>query len=439
MAMAENWSESVEDLLTAGDTDAAISLLESVISNLQIQTSSESYSHPQLPSALNDLARLYSSKGFSLKADQLHSRASTIQHRLLHSTSSAVSNGTLKQQPCLSPNSAPIRNESSTNGNIEKSTNFLDDTSQLKEPSDDGSYFEKAETLAKNIALEAVEALSPREKIAPNNLLYITPIKYMMICNTYKKSRGNLSVSKHASNWEAIAERSPDELLSSQCLPGVSKISLEATKPKTPTPKRRGRGTFSYKKDELYSDNLSDKSVIDDLEDGDVSHSSERNTEKTTWELGNRAATYGTRHVLVLADFSPSTKTIELEKLYENFRDRGVVIRWVNDTTALAVFRTPSIALEARNCISCPFRVYILDDNNDELINTISPKDLEPPRPRPKTSARTAQRLIAQGMGLKLPSASFGSRELRKQEGDRRNRIVTRQRLKDDAWGDDED
>ncbi|XP_060965992.1 uncharacterized protein LOC133034693 [Cannabis sativa] len=370
MAMAENWSESVEDLLTAGDTDAAISLLESVISNLQIQTSSESYSHPQLPSALNDLARLYSSKGFSLKADQLHSRASTIQHRLLHSTSSAVSNGTLKQQPCLSPNSAPIRNESSTDGNIEKSTNFLDDTSQLKEPSDD--------------------------------------------------------------DWEAIAERSPDELLSSQCLPGVSKISLEATKPKTPTPKRRGRGTFSYKKDELYSDNLSDKSVIDDLEDGDVSHSSERNTEKTT-------STYGTRHVLVLADFPPSTKTIELEKLYENFRDRGVVIRWVNDTTALAVFRTPSIALEARNCISCPFRVYILDDNNDELINTISPKDLEPPRPRPKTSARTAQRLIAQGMGLKLPSASFGSRELRKQEGDRRNRIVTRQRLKDDAWGDDED
>ncbi|KAM6576604.1 hypothetical protein CsatB_028441 [Cannabis sativa] len=344
MAMAENWSESVEDLLTAGDTDAAISLLESVISNLQIQTSSESYSHPQLPSALNDLARLYSSKGFSLKADQLHARASTIQHRLLHSTSSACT-----------PESVSLFQY----------------------------YYDKL-------------------------LSYVT------------------------TDWEAIAERSPDELLSSQCLPGVSKISLEATKPKTPTPKRRGRGTFSYKKDELYSDNLSDKSVIDDLEDGDVSHSSERNTEKTT-------STYGTRHVLVLADFPPSTKTIELEKLYENFRDRGVVIRWVNDTTALAVFRTPSIALEARNCISCPFRVYILDDNNDELINTISPKDLEPPRPRPKTSARTAQRLIAHGMGLKLPSASFGSRELRKQEGDRRNRIVTRQRLKDDAWGDDDD
>ncbi|XP_062082480.1 uncharacterized protein LOC133788869 isoform X2 [Humulus lupulus] len=349
----DNWSESVEDLLTAGDTDAAISLLESVISNLQT-----SESHPQLPSALTDLARLYSSKGFSLKADQLHSQASTIQHRLLHSSSSAVSHGTLKQEPCLSPDSAPIRIESSTD----------DDTSPLKEASDD--------------------------------------------------------------DWEAIAERSPDELLSSQCLPGVSKLSLETANPKTATPKRRGRGTFSYKKDELYSDNLSDKSVIDNLEDGDDSHSTERNTEITT-------STYGTRHVLVLADFPPSTKTIELEKLYENFRDRGVVIRWVNDTTALAVFRTPSVALEAKNCISCAFKVYILGDD-DELINSISPKDLEPPRPRPKTSARTAQRLIAQGMGLKLPSASFGSKELRKQEGDRRNRIVTRQKLKDDAWGDDD-
>lgn len=64
-------------------------------------------------------------------------------------------------------------------------------------------------------------------------------------------------------------------------------------------------------------------------------------------------------------------------------------------------------------------------------------EDLEPPKQRPKTSARTAQRLIAQGMGFKLPSASFGSRELRKQEEDRRGRIVNRQKLKDDAWGAD--
>lgn len=55
------------------------------------------------------------------------------------------------------------------------------------------------------------------------------------------------------------------------------------------------------------------------------------------------AARYGTSHVLVLAGFPPSTRTTELEKLLEDFRNRGVVIRWVNDTTALAVFRTPAI------------------------------------------------------------------------------------------------
>ncbi|KAK0603284.1 hypothetical protein LWI29_003379 [Acer saccharum] len=67
-----------------------------------------------------------------------------------------------------------------------------------------------------------------------------------------------------------------------------------------------------------------------------------------------------------------------------------------------------------------------------------NPENLEPPRQRPQTSARTAQRLIAQVMGLKLPSTSFGSRELKNQEEARRNRIVERQKLRDDAWGPDD-
>ena len=78
-------------------------------------------------------------------------------------------------------------------------------------------------------------------------------------------------------DWEAIADRSPDELLSSQCLPGVSELSLEDAKPKAP--KRRGRGTFSYEKRELYSDYLSKKTIIDNTEDQDVGHDSERNTD----------------------------------------------------------------------------------------------------------------------------------------------------------------
>lgn len=64
--------------------------------------------------------------------------------------------------------------------------------------------------------------------------------------------------------------------------------------------------------------------------------------------------------------------------------------------------------------------------------------DLEPPRQRPETSARTAERLIAQAMGIRLPSTSFGSKELKKQEAARKQRMVARKILKDDAWGSDD-
>lgn len=227
-------------------------------------------------------------------------------------------------------------------------------------------------------------------------------------------------------DWEAIADRSPEELLSPPGLAEISKLSLENTKEQTP--KRRGRGKFSYTSHGLYANQESD-GFVDYSENEVVCHSSDG-------DIQGIKLKYGTRHVLVLEDFPPSTRTGDLENLLENFKDRGFVIRWVNDTVALAVFRTPPIALEARNRIQCGFTVRVLDED-DVLLSSIPPRDLEPPRQRPKTSARTAQRLIAQGMGIKLPSTNFGSRELRKQEEDRKNRIVSRQSMRDDAWGDD--
>lgn len=67
---------------------------------------------------------------------------------------------------------------------------------------------------------------------------------------------------------------------------------------------------------------------------------------------------------------------------------------------------------------------------------SLIPSELEPPIPKPKTSARTAQRLIAQGIGIKF-ATDFGSNELRKQENARKSRILARQNMKDDAWGSD--
>ncbi|XP_022731558.1 coiled-coil domain-containing protein R3HCC1L isoform X6 [Durio zibethinus] len=341
-----NWSEEVEDLVSAGDTQGAISFLENLLSNFQTTSSSSSSSSDdlRLTSVLSELASLYSSVGFSLKSDELLSRASFLKQRA-HSSSfsdAGLAKNDLKEDTLSTP---------------------------------DVSFARKGKPLTHD--------------------------------------------------WEAIADREPNVLLSSECLPGVSNLSLEDSK--VEGPKRRGRGTFSYTKGELYSDQLFDVAASKDTENEDVCINSETKTLESK---------YGTHHVLVLADFSPTTRTTDLEKLFEDFRDRGVVICWVNDTTALAVFRTPSIALEACNHVRCPFTVRILDEN-DMLLSSISARDLEPPRQRPQTSARTAQRLIAQGMGLKLPSSTFGSRELRNQEEARRNRILTRQKLRDDAWGDD--
>ncbi|XP_024443298.1 uncharacterized protein LOC7467947 isoform X2 [Populus trichocarpa] len=325
----QNWSETVEDLVTAGDTEGAITLLETEVSRLETLNPSEA-ANLQLVSALTELAKLYSSKHFSLKSDELLFRASFIKQR--------------------------------SSGDVES--------------------VEKEDEISK--------------------------------CNAVSND-----------DWEAIADHAPDELLSPQSLPSVSNICLEDAK--VQTSKRRGRGPFTYKKHELYSDRQSDATLVDDVDDEDLGRSTQ-NTELTN-------SKYGTHHVLVLADFPPSMRTTDLEKLFEDFKDRGFVIRWINDTAALAVFQTPSIALEARNHIQCSFTVRILDAD-DELMGSIPTKDLEPPRQRPKTSARTAQRLIAHGMGLKLPM-TFGSRELKNQEETRKNRIVTRQKMKDDAWGDD--
>ncbi|CAN1247624.1 hypothetical protein LINPERPRIM_LOCUS6409 [Linum perenne] len=134
-------------------------------------------------------------------------------------------------------------------------------------------------------------------------------------------------------DWEAVADRESCELLPANSPPSVSKT---ANKDKVDIkPKRRGRGTFSYKKNRLYSDQQSDGSVSDDSENEKCCNGSH--------DSSQFSATFGTHHVLVLADVPPSTKTTDLERLLDGFKHHGVSVRWVNDTTALAVFRSPSI------------------------------------------------------------------------------------------------
>ncbi|KAL7615170.1 uncharacterized protein LOC111890017 isoform X1 [Lactuca sativa] len=227
-------------------------------------------------------------------------------------------------------------------------------------------------------------------------------------------------------DWEAVADRAPDELLSAEVK--LSKLRVEDKKDQTPTA-RRGRGTFSYEKQKeglyLYSDQQQSSFSI---QDDSLNQTTSQGHQPTT------DLKYGTRHAVVLEGFQANMSTSGLENLLDKFVSHDFVIRWVNDTTAFAVFRTPAIAVEACNLIKCPFTVRVLDEN-DVLLSSIPEKDLEPPRQRPKTSARTAQRLIAHGMGLKLPSTSFTQKQLKEQEAARKQRILSRQNLKDDAWG----
>ncbi|XP_010931059.1 uncharacterized protein [Elaeis guineensis] len=235
-------------------------------------------------------------------------------------------------------------------------------------------------------------------------------------------------------DWEAIADRgASEEVLLSLRNEAASSPSRDDPEPLV-TPKRKGRGSFLYQKSYMYCDQPDIETALEDNsrlenETEDRGHCLEDESTET------RNSRFGTSHVLVLYDFPPSTRTMDLEKLFEKFKDRGVAIRWVNDTVALAVFRASTIAHEAQMNLNCPFKVRPLIED-DDLLTQLTNKDLEPPYPRPKTSARTAERLIAQGMGIKPPT-KFGSSELRKQEEARKNRIHARRTLRDDAWGSD--
>ncbi|AED92985.1 putative Coiled-coil domain-containing protein R3HC1/R3HCL [Arabidopsis thaliana] len=367
-----NWSERVEDLVVAGDVTAAISFLESLETNLQSRLGSSSSGERtefglQLSAALTQLADLYSSEGLSLKSDELRTRSSLIKQRALDcDLASSRSSGNVENQSVAS--------------------------SGLKSDP--------------NVSSFDADGKTEDSKVSSSN---------------------SAAHDSSDDDWEALADVEPSKLLPVEELPEISKLSVE--EPKVQGPKRRGRGTFTYKSDAMYSDrDFSESRFDDDSEDNDLS----RESEKTDESLKSK---YGTRHVLVLAGFSPSLRTTELEKLFKDFKDSGFIIRWVNDTTALAVFKTPSAALEACKHVQCSFTIRVLDDN-DSLLGSISGKDLEPPSQRPKTSAKTAQRLIAHSMGLKLPASGFGSKE-RDQEAARKNRIVSRQKQREDAWGDD--
>ncbi|KAL6613752.1 hypothetical protein ACP70R_036022 [Stipagrostis hirtigluma subsp. patula] len=358
------WTEEVDDLVDAGDVGGAISLLESVVSNLSTAAAPPPPGADlRLAAALGDLAGLHASRGDTLRADELRARAIVLRSR------AAAPRALGDHEPaenCLAQEGALGSKNSEASANTDKNNEDEED------------------------------------------------------------------------DWEAIADSGALDDTLVRSLEQESRVSSCSSSEKSSTPssgpKRRGRGSFLYNKSVLYSDQCGQERELDDKE-SDPQSGSNGHVNKREDKAGTAVAQFGTRHVLVLYDFSPSTRTSDLERIFEKFGDHGVAIRWVNDTSALAVFRTPSAANEAQACIPSIYKVRSLKEN-DDLLAKIDGSDLEPPKPRPKTSARTAQRLIAHGMGLRQ-FTNFGSDELKKQEEERRNRITARQAMRDEAWGSD--
>ncbi|KAH6557511.1 hypothetical protein KP509_1Z109700 [Ceratopteris richardii] len=179
---------------------------------------------------------------------------------------------------------------------------------------------------------------------------------------------------------------------------------------------------------------------IDRMEVSSTEGRNQSDTQEEEFEGVSSARTklnYGVRHVLILS-FSPSVTTKDLEDLFEPFvAANGVAIRWVNDTTALAIFRNPETAKEAlRNTKNPSFKIEQLADD-EPLLGLINEKDLQPPVPRPATTSQAAHRMIMgalQRQGLQKKTSSTLKRS-QQQESERKQRILTRQRLRDEAWG----
>lgn len=365
----EGWSTRVEDLLDEGDEAGAVKVLEGVIAKLSV--SKNAASNLGLAVAMSDLARLYGSRGMSLKADELLSESLLIKKKA--EEASSVDNLSWEDAADENPSRKVTVEQPAKSGNVQENSDRVP-----------GAGF------------PSTTAMSDEE------------------------------------DWEAAV---PTLLASPNLLsPAVKKTPVKVKEKETP--KQRGRGAFTYGGGgNLYSDQFD--------EDG----ATHERLNLTTSDRANDHWDDGAEHVLLIDGFSPLIKTKDLEDLLRPYSGQGVSIRWIDDTSVAAVFRTPALARQALAGIRDPrFKVHKYTEAGAGLSQPISLSisDLEPPAPRPATTARVAQRMIAGA----LSRQGISSQNLRAKtkanaqqalhlEAERKQRLLQRQQLRDEAWGDD--
>eukprot|EP00898_Chlorokybus_atmophyticus_P007719 jgi/Chlat1/7949/Chrsp68S07375 len=195
---------------------------------------------------------------------------------------------------------------------------------------------------------------------------------------------------------------------------------------------KRGRGAFRYggETDSLHSDG--DKAAA---------------CEHANGISDNRSRTQGcvgesNEHVLEVHEFSPAIRTSEVEKLFAGYDQDGLAIKWVDDTHALAIFRSTAAAQAAlRGVKDARFRIrrYV---NASPAVRIYSHAELLPAPPRPATTATVAHRLIMgtlRKQGVSLPPSQY-TNQLRAEErqlaGERLRRQANRNSARASAWDD---
>eukprot|EP00252_Welwitschia_mirabilis_P010150 TRINITY_DN2329_c0_g1_i1.p1 TRINITY_DN2329_c0_g1~~TRINITY_DN2329_c0_g1_i1.p1 ORF type:complete len:396 (+),score=71.39 TRINITY_DN2329_c0_g1_i1:138-1190(+) len=349
----DGWQERLEKLIDDGELESATAFMEQVISTLE--NLPNSHSDLRLAAALNETGRLYSTRGFSMKADSVFEKSLVIKNRAY--------------QLCSAPSSRE-----------EKPATPIEENKPVAEP---------------NLTADP-------------------------------------TTSQDEEDWEAMADQIPDLSSDTKVTSDLAELSLTGVSHK---PKQRGRGAFTYGNNSLYSDQ----------KDGSASNTKindECLLEDCVEQPMHEKMKYGTSHILVVEDFSPNTSTADIEKLFESFRSDGVTVRWIHDTLALAVFSKPFLAHEAMVMSQSGYKIRKLAPN-DPILIMLSNKDLEPPLHRPRTSAQTANRLIlgalrSQGIAPNSSNTRPVFNDIKEQEKERRNRILTRQRLREEAWGSDD-
>ncbi|XP_022926157.1 uncharacterized protein LOC111433308 isoform X9 [Cucurbita moschata] len=391
-----DWREISDDLVASGDTYAAISLVQSVIRYLHTTDLSDRVLRSAI--ALSHLSRLYASIRPVFLVDDIAPKASKSQ------VSSSVGDAKIVEDDRPSPSSDSVDEASVQTGNLDHSRGSAKRAQSYIGSWDDDD--EDWETRTDLLPCDFVRRKREQQ--------YLAEGKETKFRTTRQYGRGKFAWTKRESCSDKLSDSST--IINDTNSKDASQVLEAENAPQV----LKGEDTSQVLEAENAPQVLEAENAPQVLEAENAPQVLQGEDAPQVLQAEDAPQVlkhYSTQHVLVLADLPPTTRTIELERLLGRCMNSGVLLRWVNESVVVVVFQTPSAALEALNRIRSPFTARILDEN-DTLLSSISPSDLEPAKLRPKTDVRIARRLIAQGLGLRFPDfpTAFAMKGLRKLE-----------------------